>query len=288
MQLCDRTALITGSSSGIGRGVALAMAAAGADIVINHPSSRDAAAAENVASAVRALGRRALVLEADVADEGAVQSMVDRATAEFGHIDILVNNAGIAAAAPVHELDVAVWDRVLAVHLRGTFLMTRAVLPQMYAHGYGRIINTASQLAYKGAPGFTAYTAAKGAILSFTRSVALEIGARDITINCVAPGATRTPILDDVPADVLEEIRKAIPLGRIADVEDISPSFVFLASDAGRHYQGQCISPNGGDVFLLKSTPIAELPTARSVWDRPRCSLWATSSALRYSSCRPR
>jgi 3-oxoacyl-[acyl-carrier protein] reductase len=250
MQLCDRTALITGSSSGIGRGVALAMAAAGADIVINHPSSRDAAAAENVASAVRALGRRALVLEADVADEGAVQSMVDRATAEFGHIDILVNNAGIAAAAPVHELDVAVWDRVLAVHLRGTFLMTRAVLPQMYAHGYGRIINTASQLAYKGAPGFTAYTAAKGAILSFTRSVALEIGARDITINCVAPGATRTPILDDVPADVLEEIRKAIPLGRIADVEDISPSFVFLASDAGRHYQGQCISPNGGDVFL--------------------------------------
>ena len=250
MQLCDRTALITGSSSGIGRGVALAMAAAGADIVINHPSSRDAAAAENVASAVRALGRRALVLEADVADEGAVQSMVDRATAEFGHIHILVNNAGIAAAAPVHELDVAVWDRVLAVHLRGTFLMTRAVLPQMYAHGYGRIINTASQLAYKGAPGFTAYTAAKGAILSFTRSVALEIGARDITINCVAPGATRTPILDDVPADVLEEIRKAIPLGRIADVEDISPSFVFLASDAGRHYQGQCISPNGGDVFL--------------------------------------
>lgn len=250
MQLCDRTALITGSSSGIGRGVALAMAAAGADIVINHPSSRDAAAAEDVARAVRALGRRALVIEADVADEGAVQSMVDRATAEFGHIDILVNNAGIAAAAPVHELDVAVWDRVLAVHLRGTFLMTRAVLPQMYARGYGRIINTASQLAYKGAPGFTAYTAAKGAILSFTRSVALEIGARDITINCVAPGATRTPILDDVPADVLEEIRKAIPLGRIAEVEDISPSFIFLASDAGRHYQGQCISPNGGDVFL--------------------------------------
>jgi 3-oxoacyl-[acyl-carrier protein] reductase len=250
MALLNRIVLITGSSSGIGRGVAVAMATAGADIVINHPSSRDAAAAENVASAVRALGRRALVIEADVADEGAVQSMVDRATTEFGQIDILVNNAGIAAAAPVHELDVAVWDRVLAVHLRGTFLMTRAVLPQMYARGYGRIINTASQLAYKGAPGFTAYTAAKGAILSFTRSVALELGAGDITINCVAPGATRTPILDDVPADVLEEIRKAIPLGRIAEVDDIAPSFVFLAGDAARHYQGQCLSPNGGDVFL--------------------------------------
>jgi NAD(P)-dependent dehydrogenase (short-subunit alcohol dehydrogenase family) len=111
MALLNRIVLITGSSSGIGRGVAVAMATAGADIVINHPSSRDAAAAENVASAVRALGRRALVIEADVADEGAVQSMVDRATTEFGQIDILVNNAGIAAAAPVHELDVAVWDR---------------------------------------------------------------------------------------------------------------------------------------------------------------------------------
>ncbi len=250
MTLQNRTALITGSSSGIGRAVALAMATSGADIVINHPSPLEVAAASEVAEQVRALGRRAVIIEADVADETAVSSMVERATREFGRIDILVNNAGIAAAAPVQELEVAVWDRVLAVHLRGTFLMTRAVLPQMYARGYGRIINTASQLAYKGAPGFTAYTAAKGAILSFTRSVALEIGARDITINCVAPGATRTPILDDVPADVLEEIRKAIPLGRIAEVDDIAPSFVFLASDAGRHYQGQCISPNGGDVFL--------------------------------------
>ncbi len=250
MALENRVALITGSSSGIGRSVALAMAAAGADIVINHPSARVAAPATELAEQIRALGRRAVIIEADVADEQAVSSMVEQASRELGRIDILVNNAGIAAAAPVHELDVAVWDRVLAVHLRGTFLMTRAVLPQMYARGYGRIINTASQLAYKGAPGFTAYTAAKGAILSFTRSVALEIGARDITINCVAPGATHTPMLDDVPADVLEEIRKAIPLGRIAQVEDIAPSFVFLASAAGRHYQGQCISPNGGDVFL--------------------------------------
>ncbi len=250
MTLQNRIALITGSSSGIGRAVALAMAAVGADVVINHTSRREAATAVDIAEQIRAMGRRAIPIEADVADEHAVTMMVERTTRELGRIDILVNNAGIAAAAPVHELDVALWDRVLAVHLRGTFLMTRAVLPQMYARGYGRIINTASQLAYKGAPGFTAYTAAKGAILSFTRSVALEIGARDITINCVAPGATRTQILDDVPADVLEEIRKAIPLGRIAEVDDIAPSFVFLASDAGRHYQGQCISPNGGDVFL--------------------------------------
>jgi len=250
MPLTDRIALITGSSSGIGRGVALAFAAAGAEVVINHPGPAEAAAAAAVADDVRALGRRALVVQADVSDEGEAAALVAAATAAFGRVDILVNNAGTAVAAPVHELPVAAWDRVMAVHLRGTFLMTRAVLPQMYARGYGRIINTASQLAYKGAPGFTAYTAAKGGILSFTRSTALEIGARNITINCVAPGATRTPMLDGVPPDVLEAIRQAIPLGRLAEVADIVPSYVFLASDDARHYQGQCLSPNGGDVFL--------------------------------------
>lgn len=250
MKLADRIALVTGSSSGIGRGVALAFAAEGADVVINCPGAAEHPAAESVAHEVRALGRRALVIEADVSDESAAQALVDGALAEFGRLDILVNNAGIAIAGAAHEMPSALWDRVIAVHLRGTFLVTRAVLPHMYARGYGRIINTASQLAYKGAPGFSANTAAKGGILSFTRTVALEIGARDITINCVAPGATHTPILADVPPALLEEIRKAIPLGRIAEVADIVPSFVFLASTDGRHYQGQCISPNGGDVFL--------------------------------------
>ena len=250
MTLSGRVALITGSSSGIGRAVALAMAAAGADILVNHPTAAEAAAAEEVAERIRALGRRAIVSQADVSDAAAVESMVATAMAMSGRIDILVNNAGIAVAGAAHEMPVDLWDRVIAVHLRGTFLVTRAVLPHMYASGYGRIINTASQLAYKGAPGFSAYTAAKGGILSFTRSVALEIGARDITINCIAPGATRTPILDDVPPTLLEEIRRSIPLGRIAEVEDIAPSFVFLAGDGARHYQGQCLSPNGGDVFL--------------------------------------
>lgn len=248
--LLDRVALITGSSSGIGRGVAMAMAAAGADVVINHPTADESGAAAQVADEVRRLGRRALVLQADVSDPQAVEAMAASALAAFGKIDILVNNAGIAIAGAAHEMPVELWDRVIAVHLRGTFLVTRAVLPHMYARGHGRIINTASQLAHKGAAGFAAYTAAKGGILSFTRTVALEIGARDITINCIAPGATRTPILDDVPPALLEEIRKAIPLGRIAEVDDIAPSYVFLASDAGRHYQGQCLSPNGGDVFL--------------------------------------
>ncbi len=250
MTLSKRIALVTGSSSGIGRGVALAFAAAGAEVVVNYPTAAEAAAAAAVVDEITALGRRAVAVCADVSDEAAVRALVAAAMAAFGRIDILVNNAGIAAAGAVHELDVAVWDRVIAVHLRGTFLMTRAVLPQMYARGQGRIINTVSQLAYKGAPGFAAYTAAKGGILSFTRSTALEIGARDITINCVAPGATNTPILADVPAAILEQIRQAIPLGRFAEVADIAPTYVFLATEGARHYQGQCLSPNGGDVFL--------------------------------------
>ncbi len=250
MKLAGRIALVTGSSSGIGRGVALAYAREGANVAINHPGPGEAAAAHAVAAEVAALGRRAVVVQADVSEESQVAAMVAAVESALGPIDILVNNAGIAAAGAVHELEAAVWDRVIAVHLRGTFLVTRAVLPGMYARGRGRIINTASQLAYKGAPGFTAYTAAKGGILSFTRSTALELGARDITINCVAPGATLTPILDDVPREVLEQIRAAIPLGRLAEVADIVGSYVFLASDEARHYQGQCLSPNGGDVFL--------------------------------------
>lgn len=250
MKLSHRIALVTGSSSGIGRGVALAFATEGADLIINHPTTAEREAAEAIAAEIRAIGREALVVQADVSETRQVDDLVAAALAKFGRIDILVNNAGIAIAGATHEMTIDSWDRVIAVHLRGTFLVTRAVLPQMYARGYGRIINTASQLAYRGAPGFAAYTAAKGGILSFTRTVALEIGSRDITINCVAPGATHTPILADVPPALLEEIRQAIPLGRIAEVSDIVPSYVFLASDDGRHYQGQCLSPNGGDVFL--------------------------------------
>ena len=250
MRLAGRVALVTGSSSGIGRGVALAFASEGADVVINHPAAAETAAAEQVAAAVRQAGRRALIVRADVSQEAEVERLVAAARDVFGHIDILVNNAGIAAAAAVHEMTTETWDRVLGVHLRGTFMMTRAERGEMYARNSGRIINTASQLAYKGAAGFSAYTAAKGAIISFTRSTALEIGARNITVNCIAPGATLTPILDDVPADTLEAIRQAIPLGRIAEVADIVPAYVFLAGDDARHFQGQCLSPNGGDVFL--------------------------------------
>jgi 3-oxoacyl-[acyl-carrier protein] reductase len=249
-RLTNKRALITGSSSGIGAGVALAFGAEGADVVINYPNDLQEESALAVVEAIEAQGRRAVAVLADVSREDHVDHLVDRAVDAIGGIDILINNAGIAHTAPVEAIPIDVWDRLLAVHLRSVFLMTRRVIPLMYRQDYGRIINTASQLAYKGAPGLTHYTAAKGAIISFTRSLALEIGTRNITANCVAPGATYTPMLDDVPDELLEVIREGIPKKRIADIDDIVPTYVFLASDESRHFHGQCLSPNGGDVFL--------------------------------------
>jgi 3-oxoacyl-[acyl-carrier protein] reductase len=250
VELEGQVALVTGASSGIGRGAALGFAREGARVVVNYPTEAEAARATEVCAEITALGGEAVAVRADVSDAADVEALVAAAVAKFGAPDILVNNAGIATAGAVHELSVEAWDRLIAIHLRGTFLLTRQVLPLMYARGSGRIINTASQLAYKGAPGFAHYTAAKAGIIAFTRSLALEIGARGINVNCVAPGATMTPMLADVPPDLLEQIRRAIPLGRLAEVDDIVPTYLFLAGRGGRHYQGQCLSPNGGDQFL--------------------------------------
>lgn len=250
-RLAGKIAIITGASSGIGRGVAQAFAHEGAGaVIINYPTDAGAEAAEEVAREVEARGAQALLIRADVSQETEVTNMCAEAIDRFGRIDILVNNAGVAHSNPVEDLPVDVWDHVLAVHLRGTFLMTRALLPHMYAQPSGRIINTVSQLAYIGAPGLSAYCAAKGAILSFSRAVALEIGQRDVRINCVAPGTTMPPLLGNVSAETLQAVKAAIPTGRIAEVDDIVGSYVFLASEDGRHYQGQCLSPNGGDCFL--------------------------------------
>ena len=248
--LKNRTALITGSNRGIGAGVALAFAAEGASVAINYPNSASAEQAQALCATIESRGGTAISIEADVRQPAAVESMVATAIDSFGQLDILVNNAGIAHAAPVQDIETEQWESIFAVHVRGTFLACKYALPHMYKRGSGRIINTASQLAYLGAAGFAHYVAAKGAIVSFTRSLALEAAPRGVGVNAVAPGATRTPMLEDVPEDILEGIRNSIPLGRLAEIDDIVPSYVFLASDQARHYVGQVISPNGGDVFL--------------------------------------
>ena len=248
VNLSGRTALVTGASSGIGAAVASALAANGTMVWVNHPDKDTEEAAEAVVTSILEAGGSAQAIQADVSREADVLTMF--AALESKPLDILVNNAGIAHSSPIETLELDDFDRLMGIHVRGTFLCTRSALKMMYAQNSGRIINTASQLAYIGAPGFSHYTAAKGAILSFTRSLALEIGDRPITANCVAPGATMTPILADVPDDILEGIRQNIPAGRIAEVEDIVGAYLFLASDAAGHFRGQCLSPNGGDAFL--------------------------------------
>ena len=249
-KLQDKTALITGASSGIGKKIAISFAEEGADVAINYPDASQAGNAEAVVSEINKRGRQAIAIKADVskADENA--EMVNSFIEAFNHVDILVNNADIGRTVTVDEMTVENWDEMIAINLRSVFLTTHKVLPLMYAQGHGKIINTASQLAYKGAPGLAHYTASKAAIVSFTRSLSLEIADRGVNVNCVAPGATTTPILDGMDEDILEAIRQTIPRGRFAVVDEIAPTYVFLASSDGDHYVGQCLSPNGGDIFL--------------------------------------
>ena len=199
---------------------------------------------------MRKAGRKALLVQADVSKEAPVKRMVNAALKRFGRIDVLVNNAGIASSAPVEDMPPAMWDQMIVTNLRSVFLCTHFVLPQMYAADYGRIVNNASQLAGLGSPGLAHYCAAKAAIIGFTRALSLEIGSRNVNANCVAPGATKTPILAGVPDEHLEAIRGNIPKGRLGEVRDIVPAFVFLASEDARHMVGQTVSPNGGDAFF--------------------------------------
>ncbi len=249
-KLQDKTALITGASSGIGKEVAIYFAEEGADVAVNYPDASQTENVKVVVAEIEKRGRRALAIQADVSQAGENAAMVDRFIEAFGHIDILVNNAGIGRTVPVDQMTVENWDEMIAINLRSVFLATHKVLPLMYAQGHGKIINTASQLAYKGAPGLAHYTASKAAIVSFTRSLSLEIADRGVNVNCVAPGATTTPILDGMDEEILETIRQTIPRGRFAVVDEIAPTYVFLASSDSDHFVGQCLSPNGGDIFL--------------------------------------
>jgi len=162
-------------------------------------------------------------------------------------IDVLVNNAGISTRALVEDMSVAQWDEMIRINLRSVFLCTHYVLPHMYARNYGKIISTASQLGYAGSAGGSHYCAAKAGILAFTRSLSREIGERNVNANCVAPGATVTPM---VKPERWDAIRRTIPKGRLARVDQIVPAYVYLASDEADHMVGQTVSPNGGDVML--------------------------------------
>jgi 3-oxoacyl-[acyl-carrier protein] reductase len=247
MQLQGQVALITGGSRGIGRATALAFAAEGADIAFCHLN--DDARAEATAAEITALGRRALHRSVDVVDIAATRGFAAAAAAAFGPIDILFNNAGINIRKKFEDYSEAEYDRIVDVHLKGMFFMAQAVYPAMLARGRGCIINVASQRGLKGAVNSAPYSAAKAAIIGFTRALAWEATPQGVRVNAIAPG----PIDTDLTATMTEADRAAfkaaLPAGRFGRPEEIAATALLLAGPQGGFYVGACLSPNGGDVM---------------------------------------
>jgi len=248
-RLDGEVALITGAARGLGRAIAIAMAAAGADVWINDLA--DTPEALDTLTAIRAEGRRTGLVLGNVAELDDVQDLVGRVEAEAGKIDILVNNAGISGESPVMDLALADWNRMLAVNLTGVFLCTQAVLPGMLARQHGAIINIASRAAQLGVARLAHYAASKGGVIAFTRSVAREVGEQGVRVNCIAPGPLRTDLLAERAKDPEWARAKlsAQVLKRFAEADEVAATAVFLASPASSLYIGQTLSPNGGGVM---------------------------------------
>lgn len=241
-------AVVTGAGQGLGRAIALALASAGARVVV---ADINATGATNVASEVREQKGEAIAVEVDVTREASVANLRERSLAEFRRVDILVNNAGVYPHSSIVDMTEEEWDRVLDINVGGHFLCSRAFVPWMKAQGSGRIICTASAIAYKGARGFAHYAASKAAVLGFVRALARELAPNGITVNSIAPGTADTSMPRLYRSDdELEERAARIPLGRIAHPEDIAKAVTFLASDAASYITGQSILLTGGDLMV--------------------------------------
>ncbi len=247
--LAGKAAIVTGGRRGIGRAIALALAEAGADVALGDRVIDDGAL-EAVAEEVKKLGSRALAVQTDITKKTDVDNLVQKTLAEFGTIDILVNNAAMNIVAPLLELNEEGWDRIIDTDLKGYYLCSQAAGRVMVKQKRGNIINIASTAAVDTAPEMGAYCIAKAGVVMLTRMLALELAQYNIRVNAVAPSIVKTKFSQPFWADpkMLKQIESEIPLGRLAEPEDITGAVLFLASEASAYITGHTIVVDGGSI----------------------------------------
>jgi 3-oxoacyl-[acyl-carrier protein] reductase len=246
MKLTGKAAVVTGSSRGVGRSVALAYAKEGADVLVNYNASEGPA--QQLVKEIQSLGRRAVAYRANVASKAEVEGMIAKAKETFGRLDILVNNAGFTRPAMLHKMTEEEWDAVVDAHLKGTFLCVQAAFPHFKEQNYGKVINISSVAGLVGTVGQVNYSAAKGGIISLTKSFAREMARYNVCANVISLGIVETDMTEKIRTDEkLSDIyMNRILLKRFAKPEDITPAFVFLASNDSDYITGQVLPVDGG------------------------------------------
>jgi 3-oxoacyl-[acyl-carrier protein] reductase len=247
--LASRVALVTGGSRGIGRAAAVRLARAGARVAVNYV--RDERGALEAVDEIRRNGGEAIALRADVSDPEQARRLVADAAAKWKRLDVVVNNAGIWPDNPAGSANLEAWDRAFSVNARAAFVVTEAALPHLET-SRGSIVFVSSTAGQRGEAGHSAYAASKGALISYTKSLATELGPRGVRVNCVAPGWIDTDMSAEALSDPASRraIEQTIPLGRVGSAEDVAGAILFLVSDLARHVHGEILNVNGGSVLV--------------------------------------